>query len=329
MAILVTGGAGYIGSHTALELMRRGKKVIVYDNLQKGHTAACIRIGAKLITGDIRDTVTLSKTIRDNAVDHIIHFAAESLVGESMKDPLKYYDNNVYGTCCLLKCAAEGNVKGIVFSSTAAVYGEPEETPLREDSRTHPTNTYGETKLAIERMLEWVYTAHGINHVALRYFNAAGADDETDIGEDHRPETHLIPLVLKTALGQRASIDVYGSDYPTRDGTCVRDYIHVNDLADAHIRALSKLEKGESAIYNLGNGIGFTVLEVIEAARRVTGRSIPTKTISRRAGDPATLVASSQKVKEELGWEPRYPEIEQIIESAWKWHRGNPQGYAD
>lgn len=327
--ILVTGGAGYIGSHTVLELMRAGQDVIVYDNLQKGHRAATERIGARLVVGDLRDQAALSAVFKTNDIGHVIHFAAESLVGESMQNPLKYYDNNVYGTCCLVREMVAAGVKNLVFSSTAAVYGEPKAVPLDEGADKTPTNVYGETKLAIEKMLGWASSAHGLNYVALRYFNAAGADETIGIGEDHQPETHLIPLVLRTALGKMPEIQVFGDDYPTRDGTCVRDYIHVTDLANAHIMALAKLDGNECATYNLGNGTGFTVREVLDAARAVTGREIPTVVAGRRAGDPAVLIASPQKIKDELQWEPRYTTIQAIIASAWQWHLNNPEGYAD
>jgi UDP-glucose 4-epimerase len=327
--ILVTGGAGYIGSHTALELMRSGEKVVVYDNLIKGHRGACERIGVELIVGDIRDREKMNEIFRKYDIQYVIHFAAESLVGESMKDPLKYYDNNVYGTCCLIKSMIDHEVKGIVFSSTAAVYGEPKNIPIIEQDDKSPTNTYGETKLAVEKMLDWARAAHGLNYVALRYFNAAGADDEVNVGEDHHPETHLIPLVLKTALGQNPYIQVFGDNYPTEDGTCVRDYIHVRDLANAHIKALKKLDEKNSCIYNLGNGIGFTVKEVIEKAREITGKTITANIVEPRKGDPATLIASSKGISEELGWIPQYSSINNIVDTAWNWHRKNPNGYLE
>lgn len=325
--ILITGGAGYIGSHTALELMRAGKEVLVYDNLQKGHVEACTRIGAQLVTGDIRDTEKLAKLFKKHEIEGVIHFAAASLVGESMADPIQYYDNNVYGTSCLVREMIKAGVLGLVFSSTAAVYGEPEKTPILEEDKKKPSNPYGQTKLDIERMLSWAHEAHGLSFVTLRYFNAAGADQKVNIGEDHRPETHLIPIILQTALGKRPNIQIYGDDYPTPDGTCIRDYIHVTDLALAHIMSLEKLKRDQCATYNLGNGLGFSVREVIIAAEKVTGRSIAVIRGERRAGDPAVLLASPTKIKSELGWEPRYTAIESIIETAWRWHLSNPDGY--
>jgi len=271
------------------------------------------------------DTVTT-----ENSIEAVIHFAADSLVGESVTMPLKYYYNNVYGTQCLLEKMKTYQVKYMVFSSTAATYGEPENTPILESDRTIPTNPYGETKLAIERMLKWCDSAYGIKYVALRYFNAAGAHKSGRIGEDHRPESHLIPIILDVALGKRESIQIFGDDYPTPDGTCIRDYIHVSDLARAHSLALDSLRNGsESTVYNLGNGVGFSVKEVVEAAREVTGHKIPQTIVSRRAGDPAVLVASSQKIKDELKWNPTQNDLKTIIASAWEWHRNHPDGYGD
>ncbi|PZD94671.1 UDP-glucose 4-epimerase GalE [Paenibacillus sambharensis] len=328
MAVLVTGGAGYIGSHAVAALLERGEEIVVVDNLQQGHKAAVL--GGKLYEGDLRDAAFLDTVFKENEIDAVIHFAANSLVGESMKDPGKYYHNNVYGTLCLLEKMNEYGVKRIVFSSTAATYGEPENVPISEQDRTVPTNTYGETKLAMEKMIRWFDSAHGIKYVSLRYFNAAGAHASGKIGEDHHPETHLIPLVLQTALGQRAHISIFGDDYPTQDGTCIRDYIHVSDLADAHILAVLKLRSGgESAVYNLGNGQGFSVKEVIDIARQVTGKDIPAVMEPRRAGDPAVLVASSQRARQELGWKPSRDKLEDIIRSAWEWHSNHPQGYND
>ncbi|MFC4103124.1 UDP-glucose 4-epimerase GalE [Paenibacillus xanthanilyticus] len=328
MAVLVTGGAGYIGSHAVAALQERGEEIVIVDNLQQGHKDAVL--GGKLYVGDLRDSEFLDTVFRENKIDAVIHFAANSLVGESMKDPGKYYHNNVYGTLCLLESMNKHGVKYIVFSSTAATYGEPESVPIRETDRTLPTNTYGETKLAMEKMMKWFDTAYGIKYVSLRYFNAAGAHATGRIGEDHSPETHLIPLVLQTALGQRPHISVFGDDYPTEDGTCIRDYIHVSDLADAHILAVDRLRKGgESAVYNLGNGTGFSVKQVIDIARAVTGRDIPAVIEARRAGDPATLVASSERARTELGWNPTRNKLEDIIGSAWAWHQANPSGYND
>jgi UDP-glucose 4-epimerase len=325
--ILVTGGAGYIGSHMSLKLLQEGREVLVYDGMQKGHREACKRIGVRLEEGDIRDRVKLHSVFKEYPIEYVIHFAASTMVGESMQDPLKYYDNNVYGTSCLLDAMLYANVNKIVFSSSAAIYGEPENTPILEDDKKLPTNTYGQTKLDMENMIRWAGKAFGIHSVALRYFNAAGAAKEANIGEDHEPETHLVPLILQAVLGKRSSIHVYGDDYPTSDGTCIRDYIHVSDLAKAHILALSKLDKGESAAYNLGNGRGFTVKEVIEAAKKVTGVDIPVKVADRRPGDPAVLVASSDKIQKELGWKPEFTQIMDIVETAWRWHRDNPDGY--
>ncbi len=327
MAIAVCGGAGYIGSHTVAELLARGEEVIVVDNLQKGHKEAVLE-GATLYVGDLRDDAFLDRVFTENQIDAVIDFAAESLVGESVTEPFKYYDNNVYGTLCLLKKMHQYNVRKIVFSSTAATYGEPENIPIQEDDKTIPTNPYGETKLAVEKMLKWADNAYGIKHVVLRYFNAAGAHIEGRIGEDHAPETHLIPIILQVALGKRDKIMVFGEDYATEDGTCIRDYIHVTDLAEAHILAVDKLRQdGSSEVYNLGNGKGFSVKEVIDIARKVTGKEIPAEIAPRRAGDPAVLVASSERIIRELGWSPRYNSLDQIVESAWNWHKNHPNGY--
>ncbi|WP_163852581.1 UDP-glucose 4-epimerase GalE [Paenibacillus elgii] len=326
MAIMVTGGAGYIGSHTVAELLAKGEEVVVVDNLQQGHREAVL--GGKLYVGDIRDADFLDTVFRENDIDAVIHFAASSLVGESMQLPGKYYHNNVYGTLCLLEKMNEYGVKKIVFSSTAATYGEPENVPILETDRTLPTNAYGETKLAMEKMMRWFDTAHGIKYVSLRYFNAAGAHESGRIGEDHSPETHLVPIILQVALGKRAHISIFGDDYATPDGTCIRDYIHVTDLADAHILAVEKLRSGgDSSVYNLGNGKGFSVKEVIDIAREVTGHAIPAVVEARRAGDPAVLVASSERGRTELGWQPKRDSLQQIIASAWAWHQANPDGY--
>ena len=328
MAVLVTGGAGYIGSHAVAALVERGEEIVIVDNLQQGHKDAIL--GGKLYVGDLRDAAFLDTVFQENKIDAVIHFAANSLVGESMKDPGKYYHNNVYGTLELLEKLVQYDVKKIVFSSTAATYGEPESLPILETDRTLPTNTYGETKLAMEKMMKWYDTAYGLKFVALRYFNAAGAHASGRIGEDHSPETHLVPLVIQAALGQRAHISVFGEDYPTEDGTCVRDYIHVSDLADAHLLAVDRLRGGgESAVYNLGNGTGFSVKQVIDIARQVTGREIPAVIEERRAGDPAVLVASSDRARQELGWNPVRNKLEDIIGSAWAWHQANPSGYND
>ncbi|RTE09111.1 UDP-glucose 4-epimerase GalE [Paenibacillus whitsoniae] len=327
MAILVTGGAGYIGSHTVAALLEKGEEVVIVDNLQQGHREALL--GGKLYAGDLRDAAFMDTVFKENEIDAIIHFAANSLVGESMTNPAKYYHNNVYGTLCLLEKMNEYGVKKIVFSSTAATYGEPENVPILESDRTLPTNTYGETKLAMEKMMKWFDTAHGIKYVSLRYFNAAGAHAGGKIGEDHSPETHLIPIILQVALGQRAHISVFGDDYATEDGTCVRDYIHVSDLASAHVLAVEKLRAGaDSNIYNLGNGTGFSVKQVIDIARKVTGHAIPAVIEPRRAGDPAALIASSERARAELGWKPSHDSLEEIIASAWNWHQNHPYGYS-
>ncbi|ALS26527.1 UDP-glucose 4-epimerase [Paenibacillus sp. 32O-W] len=326
MAVLVTGGAGYIGSHAVAALLERGEDVVVLDNLEQGHREAVL--GGKLYVGDLRDRDVVDQVFGENEIDAVIHFAANSLVGESMKDPGKYYHNNVYGTLCLLEGMNRHGVKRIVFSSTAATYGEPERVPIDELDRTLPTNAYGETKLAMEKMMKWFDIAHGIKYVSLRYFNAAGAHESGRIGEDHNPETHLVPIVLQAAAGKRPHISVFGDDYDTPDGTCIRDYIHVSDLADAHVLAVERLRGGgDSAVYNLGSGNGFSVKQVIEIARNVTGRDIKVVTEPRRAGDPAVLVASSERARRELGWQPKRERLEDIIRSAWQWHQAHPNGY--
>ncbi|MCD8216262.1 MAG: UDP-glucose 4-epimerase GalE [Clostridiales bacterium] len=329
MNILVCGGAGYIGSHTVYELIEQGHSAVVADDLFKGHRAA-VHKEAKFYEGDLRDADFLDKVFSENKIDAVIDFAAFSLVGESCSEPLKYFDNNVYGTVRLLEAMVRAGVNKIVFSSTAATYGEPENIPILERDRTLPTNPYGETKLTVEKVLKWSDAAYGIKYAALRYFNAAGAHISGEIGEDHSPESHLIPIIIQAALGQREHIAVFGDDYPTPDGTCIRDYIHVTDLADAHIKAIEKLFKDEtSGIYNLGNGKGFSVKEVIEETRRVTEREIKAVIEGRRPGDPSTLIASSEKAVKELGWKPRFNTLTQIIESAWKWHKTHPKGYND
>jgi UDP-glucose 4-epimerase len=326
VAILVCGGAGYIGSHMVAALLEKGEEVVILDNFQKGHRDAVL--GGKLYEGDLRDRAVLDKVFSENNIDAVIDFAADSLVGESVTEPLKYFENNVGGTLSLLGAMKDYGVKNIVFSSTAATYGEPESIPIVEEDKTFPTNPYGESKLAVEKVLKWCDNAYGIKYTALRYFNAAGAHESGKIGEDHSPESHLIPLILQTALGQREKIMVFGDDYNTQDGTCIRDYIHVMDLASAHLLAVDRLRKGgESRIYNLGNGTGFSVNEVIEVARKVTGREIKAEVAPRRAGDPAVLIASSKKAAEELGWKPKFNSLETIIETAWKWHVNHPSGY--
>lgn len=329
MSILVCGGAGYIGSHTVHELMKETEDIIIVDNLQTGHRAA-VNKDAKFYEGDIRDKNFLNKVFSENNIDSVIHFAANSLVGESMLNPIIYFDNNVYGMQVLLQTMVKHDVKNIVFSSTAAVYGEPKEVPITEESETNPTNPYGESKLMMEKMMKWFNLAYGINYVSLRYFNVAGALEDGTLGEDHLTETHLIPLVLRVPLNKRKSISVYGDDYETQDGTCIRDYIHVIDLADAHIKALNYLKSGnESTIFNLGNGTGFSVKEIIEASKVVTNFNIPVVIDSRRAGDPASLIASSLKAKKLLKWTPKYTNIENIIKTAWNWHKSHPNGFED
>lgn len=327
MAILVCGGAGYIGSHMVAELLAQNKEVIILDNFEKGHEDAIL--GGKIYKGDLRDKNILDKIFTENHVEAVIDFAAYSLVGESMVEPLKYFNNNVSGTISLLEAMKKYGVKYIVFSSTAATYGEPENTPILENDKTIPTNAYGESKLLVEKILKWCDTCYGIKFTVLRYFNAAGAHINGKIGEDHSPETHLIPLILQVALNKMDEIMIFGDDYKTKDGTCVRDYIHVSDLASAHLLALNRLiDGGESRIYNLGNGTGFTVKEVIEVARRVTNHPIPAKIAPRRAGDPAILIASSDKAISELNWKPKFNSLETIIETAWKWHSSHIDGYS-
>ena len=329
MAILVCGGAGYIGSHAVHALIEKGEQVVIVDNLQTGHRGA-LNPKAKFYEGDIRDASVLDKIFTENKVEAVIHFAANSLVGESMEKPLLYFNNNVYGMQVLLEAMVRHGVDKIVFSSTAAVYGEPKRVPIHEDDETCPTNTYGETKLTMEKMMKWVSRANGVRYVSLRYFNAAGALPDGSIGEDHATETHLIPLILQVPTGRRDHITVFGDDYPTPDGTCLRDYIHVVDLADAHVLALEYLRKGgASDIFNLGNGQGFSVKEMIAAAEKATGRSIKVEIGARRAGDPAQLIASSEKARTVLGWKPQFTDVEQVIGTAWKWHESHPHGYED
>lgn len=329
MKILVLGGAGYIGSHTVYELVDAGEDVVILDNLETGHREA-VHPKAKFYHGDLRDRSFVDSVLdSEKDIDAVIHFAANSLVGESMTDPLKYYDNNLCGTKVLLESMVAHGLDKIVFSSTAATYGEPEKIPIEETDRTEPTNTYGETKLSMEKMFKWTGLAHGLRFVSLRYFNACGAHVSGEIGEAHNPESHLIPLILQVPLGKREAISIFGDDYDTKDGTCVRDYIHVTDLAQAHILAVKYLmEGGTSDIFNLGNGVGFTVKEVIETARKVTEDPIKAVVSPRRAGDPARLIASSEKAKRILGWKPEHADLEEIIATAWKWHKNHPNGYA-
>lgn len=328
MNVLVTGGAGYIGSHIVRLLEKTRENVIVYDNLVTGHQAAIKN--SIFVNGDIFDSELLAATIKKYDITSVIHFAAYSLVGVSMVKPQEYYHNNVVGTLNLLDVMLATGVKQLVFSSTAAVYGEPEDSPITEDMPQQPTNVYGRTKLIMENAMADYSRSYGLKYIALRYFNACGADDAGDIGEDHSPETHLIPLVLKACMGKTPGLKIFGDDYPTKDGTCVRDYIHVNDLAQAHLLALKALESGhESAVYNLGNGNGFSVKEIIEAAEAVTGLTAPKEVAPRRAGDPAALVASSAKIRQDLGWQPEYTDINKIIATAWRWHQDNPNGFGD
>ncbi len=323
MKVFVVGGAGYIGSVTAAELLRAGHDVVVLDNLVMGHRGA-VPEGASFEEVDLADAAALDALFSTHAPDAVMHFAAASLVGESMQKPEKYFRNNVCYTLNLLETMLQHGVKRFVFSSTAAVFGMPDEVPIHEGMPKEPINPYGRSKLMIEQMLDWFDQIHGMRYAVLRYFNAAGAWGAQ--GEDHDPETHLIPLILRVALGQRESISVYGSDYDTADGSAVRDYIHVVDLAQAHILALQALGEG-SRLYNLGNGSGFSVREVIEAARLITGHPIPAVDAPRRAGDPPVLIASSDKIQRELGWQPRYPALEAILAHAWEWHQAHPTGY--
>ena len=329
MAILVCGGAGYIGSHAVHQLVERGEDVVIIDNLQTGHRGA-LNPAAKFYEGDIRDPKALDKIFMENRIEAVVHFAANSLVGESVEKPLLYFNNNVYGMQVLLEAMVRHHVGAIVFSSTAAVYGEPKRIPILEDDETNPTNPYGETKRTMEKMMKWVSRANGIRYVSLRYFNAAGALEDGSIGEAHTTETHLIPLILQVPLGKRDHITVFGTDYATPDGTCLRDYIHVIDLADAHLLAIDYLRKGgESDVFNLGNGHGFSVREMIETAKNVTGKAIKVEYGDRRAGDPAQLIASSEKARKVLGWNPHYADVAKIIGTAWTWHKKHPNGYED
>lgn len=327
MTTLVVGGAGYIGSHAVYQLIDRGEDVVVIDNLETGHREA-LHPKARFYEGDIRDRAFLNTVFTNEAIEQVVHFAANSLVGESMQNPLKYYDNNVFGTQCLLEAMVAHGAKRIVFSSTAATYGEQDAMPITETAETRPTSTYGETKLAMEKMIRWTEAAHGLRYVSLRYFNVAGARQGGVIGEDHQPETHLLPLVLEVANGRREAISIFGTDYPTPDGTCIRDYIHVEDLIEAHLLALRYLEEGgASDVFNLGSSTGFSVEEMIEEARAVTGHAIPAIEQARRAGDPPRLIASSAKAKRILGWEPSRTDVKRIIQDAWDWHRTHPNGY--
>lgn len=325
MNILVTGGAGYIGSVVVEELIRQGEQVTVLDNLSQGHRAAA-HPQAEFVPGDLADTEALDKLFGERDFEAVMHFASFTLVGESMQQPLKYVGDNVTNGLKLLRAMVDHDIHRFILSSTANLFDQPKRMPITEDEQIVPGSPYGESKFILERILHWLDRLHGLRYAALRYFNAAGATAER--GEDHHPETHLIPLVLQVALGQRSHIEVYGSDYPTRDGTCVRDYIHVLDLAQAHILALRALDQG-SRTYNLGNGQGYTVREVIETARRVTGHPIPAVDGPRRPGDPPELVAGSERIRRELGWQPRCPDLRDIVQSAWDWHSAHPNGYED
>ncbi len=326
MNVLVTGGGGYIGSVVVELLIQRGHSVVVFDNFSTGHRRA-IEPSAKVVEGDLCDTAEMERLFSDNMFNCVMHLAGDSLVDESMREPEKYYWSTV---CCglnLLRAMLMHGAKRMVFSSSASVYGEPETVPIPESASTRPENPYGETKLAFERMLHWFHGAHGLDYISLRYFNAAGATETH--GEHHDPETHLIPLVLRAAAGRTEAIDIYGTDYPTEDGTCVRDYVHVIDLAEAHILSLEALTQGRTGIYNLGNGNGYSVRQVLSVAGEVTGAPVPSKEAGRRSGDPARLVASSDRAVKELGWKPRHTSLREIVKSAWTWMKMFPQGYPD
>ena len=325
MNILVTGGAGYVGSIVAEELVGQRHAVTVLDNLQQGHREA-VPPGAELVTADICRSEAVDEVFRGASIDAVMHMAAETVVEYSMSDPKRYFQNNVVGGVNLLDTMLKYGILKFIFSSSAAVYGEPQSIPVEESNPQIPLNSYGESKLMFERILEWYGRAYGLKHVSLRYFNAAGASE--CLGEDHRPETHLIPNLLNVALSKNCPVDLFGTDYPTRDGSCIRDYVHVTDIAQAHILALAKVEELSGMVCNLGSGEGYSVLEVVAAAEKVVGDKIPTRICSRRAGDPAVLVASSDLARTELGWQTRFPEIETMIESAWRWLREHPNGYA-
>lgn len=326
MRVLVTGGAGYIGSVVTEELIKDGHEVVVYDSLYKGHREAIVA-GAEFVHADLADADTLRTTLESNRIEAVVHMAADSLVGESCVEPAKYYRNNVVNGLILLDTMRAAGVLRIVFSSTAATYGQPETVPIEETAPNDPTNPYGESKLAFEHAMRWYSEAYGLRFVSLRYFNAAGASEKC--GEDHSPESHIIPIALQVAAGTREFVEVYGDDYPTPDGTCLRDYIHVIDLARAHILALKTLENSAGGrIYNLGcGGNGYSVNQVLETARQVTGKSIPARIGPRRAGDPAVLIASSEKIQRELGWNPEFQDLRVIVETAWRWMQSHPNGY--
>ncbi len=323
--VLVTGGAGYIGSVVTSQLLARGYDVIVYDNLSHGSKKA-VPAGAKLVIGDIADRAAVDRIFQEQRIDAVMHFAAFIEAGESMQVPEKYFRNNTVNSLTLLETMLAHKVQRVVFSSTAALYGTPDRTPIEESDPLRPTNAYGESKLLVEQMLAWLHRVHGLRYSCLRYFNAAGAAG--DLGEDHVPESHLIPLTLQVALGKREYVSIFGTDYPTPDGTCVRDYIHVSDLASAHILVLDALRQSSKLIYNLGTGRGFSVREVVDTVRRVTGHPIPAREVARRPGDPAVLVAGSESIKRDLHWQPQFPDLESIVRSAWEWRRKRPDGYA-
>ena len=327
--ILVAGGAGYIGSHTVKELIARGYGAVVVDNLENGHREA-VDSAAAFYEADLRDITAMDKIFNENEIDAVIDFAAYTVVAESVADPIKYYENNVYGMTRLLRAMQGHGVDKIVFSSTASVYGIPKRVPIVETDGVNPINPYGETKLAVERLLKWADGAYGIRHVALRYFNVAGAHASGSIGEDHDPETHLIPIAILTALGRYECLDVYGDDYNTKDGTCIRDYVHVTDLAAAHVLAADYLSGGGSSrAYNIGSGTGFSNREIIDEAERVTGLKINRRIAPRRPGDPDNLIASPDRIMSELGWRPERTNLKDIISSAFKWHKAHPDGYGD
>ena len=327
MNVLLTGGAGYIGSHVTRALTAAGHTCVVYDNLSKGHAAAIA--GTPLVVADVADGDTLRQVLTDNAIDTVIHLAAFIEAGESVGMPDKYFHNNTIIGLTLLDAMRDCGVRRMVFSSTAAVYGQPEAMPIEEEDRLEPINPYGSSKLCVEYMLRAYAQAYDMGFVSLRYFNVAGAHPEGGIGEAHQPETHLIPLVLQVPLGQRSSVMIFGDDYDTEDGTCIRDFIHVCDLADAHLLAAAKVEPGSAKAYNLGSGAGFSVKQVIETARKVTGHAIPSEVASRRPGDPPRLIASSRRAMVELGWEPKFADLQTIIQHAWAWHTIHPDGYGD
>lgn len=327
MNILVTGGAGYVGSHAARWLARAGHDVWIYDNLSVGHRAAALP--GKLIVGELADEARLQAVLKEQAIEAVMHFAAFALVGESVVEPAKYYRNNVAATLSLLEAMRAAEVNKLVFSSTTATFGAPDRIPIIEDQPQLPINPYGFSKLVVERVLADYAHAYGLSYACLRYFNAAGASPDGDMGEDHMPESHLIPIVLQVALGQRQQITIFGDDYPTPDGTCIRDYVHVDDLAQAHLLALQKLAPGKGLHFNLGTGRGYSVRQVVDACRKATGHPIPEVLGPRRPGDPPELVSDSTRAKIELGWNPKYPDIESIVATAWKWHQSHPKGYGD